>query len=55
MDKKISEYYKKAQRIIGETDGAILTYQEREGSKVTTNTLVNPPAKSMDIVQMFTI
>lgn len=53
MDKRIEEYYKKAQRLIGETDGAILTYQEREGGKVTTNTLVEPPKKTMDILQMF--
>lgn len=53
MDKKITEYYKKAQRLIDETDGALLTYQEHEGDKVVTNTLVNPPDKTMDILQMF--
>lgn len=53
MDKNIAEYYKKAQRLIDGTDGALLTYQERQGDKVTTNTLVNAPAKSMDILQMF--
>ena len=53
MDKKIADYYKKAQRIIDETDGAILTYQERQGGKVVTNTLVNKPKKPMDILQMF--
>lgn len=42
MDKKITDYYRKAQRLIDETDGALLTYQEREGDRVVTNTLINP-------------
>lgn len=53
MDREITEYYKKAQKILNETDGAILTYQERKNGKVTTNTLVNKPKKAMDIVEMF--
>lgn len=43
----------KAQKILKETDGAILTFQEKKDGRTKTNTMVNSPDNLMDILQMF--
>lgn len=44
----------KAQKILEETDGAILTFQEKKDGRTTkTNTMVNSPGNLVDILQMF--
>lgn len=44
---------KKAQKILNETDGAILTFQEKTDGHTKTNTMVNAPDSMVDILQMF--
>ena len=53
MDKKIGKYYHKAQKLIDETDGALLVYVENEGNHKTVSTLVNEPSSVGEVVQMF--
>lgn len=43
----------KAQKILKETDGAILTFQEKENGHTKTNTMVNASDSMVDILQMF--